>query len=153
MSTQREALASWCHGITCPSLIFWVDLCLNSRYQRHISEGMIVYIHTEMFSLMELGIFFFSSPPRLWGPTQPPVQCVPGSLSPGIKRAGLKYDMTIHLHLVPRWKVDGVITPLPLTSSWFRASLSTWTTLPFTFTLRFTTVSNLSFGGQCSFFC
>jgi len=38
---------------------------------------------------------FLSSPPRpdrLWGPTQPHIQWVPRSLSPGVKRSGRKAD-------------------------------------------------------------
>jgi hypothetical protein len=35
------------------------------------------------------------------GPTQPPVQWVPGVLSPGVKR-GRGVTLTIHPHLVPR---------------------------------------------------
>jgi hypothetical protein len=35
------------------------------------------------------------------GPTQPPVQWVPGVLSPGVKR-GRGVTLTTHLHLAPR---------------------------------------------------
>jgi hypothetical protein len=35
------------------------------------------------------------------GPTQPPVQWVPGVLSPGVKR-GRGVTLTTHPHLVPR---------------------------------------------------
>jgi hypothetical protein len=35
------------------------------------------------------------------GPTQPPVQWVPGALSPGIKR-GWGVTLTTHPHLMPR---------------------------------------------------
>jgi hypothetical protein len=35
------------------------------------------------------------------GPTQPPVQWLPGVLSPGVKR-GRGVTLTTHLHLVPR---------------------------------------------------
>jgi hypothetical protein len=40
-------------------------------------------------------------PDRLWGPTQPPVQWVPGVLSPGVKR-GRGVTLTTHPHLVPK---------------------------------------------------
>jgi hypothetical protein len=44
----------------------------------------------------------YSSVSRLaLGPTQPPVQWVPGILSPGVKR-GRGVTLTINLHLVPR---------------------------------------------------
>jgi hypothetical protein len=39
------------------------------------------------------GIFLLSTPSRLvLGPTQPPIQCVQGALSPGIKRPGREAD-------------------------------------------------------------
>jgi hypothetical protein len=46
------------------------------------------------------------------GPTQPPIQWVPGTLSLGVKRPGVK--LTTHLHLVPRLKISGAIHPLTL---------------------------------------
>jgi hypothetical protein len=39
------------------------------------------------------------------GPTQPPVQWVPGVLSPGVKR-GLGVTLTTHPHLVPRSRMS-----------------------------------------------
>jgi hypothetical protein len=39
----------------------------------------------------------------------------PVSLSPGVKRPGREGD---HLHLVPRLRMCGAISPLPHTSSW-----------------------------------
>jgi hypothetical protein len=40
-----------------------------------------------------LGIFHFTTASRTaLGPTQPPIQCVPGSLSLGVKRPGLEAD-------------------------------------------------------------
>jgi hypothetical protein len=49
------------------------------------------------------GIFLFTTASRRdLGPTQPPVQQVPGALSLGVKRRGVK--LTTHLHLVPRSK-------------------------------------------------
>jgi len=64
------------------------------------------------------------------GPTQPPVQWVPGVLSPGVKR-GRGVTLTTHPHLVPRswmsrsytsspppqappWRVAGLLCLLPL---------------------------------------
>jgi hypothetical protein len=41
------------------------------------------------------GLGIFSSPPRpdrRWGPTQPPIQLVLGSLSLGVKRSGREAD-------------------------------------------------------------
>jgi hypothetical protein len=39
------------------------------------------------------------------GPTQPPVQWVPGVLSPGVKR-GRGVNLTTHPHLVPRSRMS-----------------------------------------------
>jgi hypothetical protein len=46
------------------------------------------------------------------GPTKPPVQWVPGVLSPGLKR-GLGLTLTTHLHLVPRLKMSRSYTSSP----------------------------------------
>jgi len=50
------------------------------------------------------------------GPTQPPIQRVPGALNPGINRPGLEADHTPHLE--PRLRLRGAILPLPYTSLW-----------------------------------
>jgi hypothetical protein len=50
------------------------------------------------------------------GPTQPPVQWVPGVLSPGVKR-GRGVMLTTHLHLVPRSWMSRSYTPLPPSAS------------------------------------
>jgi hypothetical protein len=50
-----------------------------------------------------LGIFFFTTASRTaLGPTQPPIQWVPGALSLGVKRPGREADHSPHL--VPRSK-------------------------------------------------
>jgi hypothetical protein len=46
------------------------------------------------------------------GPTQPPVQCVPGVLSPGVKR-GRGVMLTTHPHLVPRLSMSRSYTSSP----------------------------------------
>jgi hypothetical protein len=46
------------------------------------------------------------------GPTQPPVQWVPGVLSPGLKH-GLGVTLTTHPHLVPRLRMNRSYTSSP----------------------------------------
>jgi hypothetical protein len=59
-----------------------------------------------------LGIFLFTTASRTaLGPTQPPIQWVPGALSLGVKRPGVK--LTTHLHLVPRSKNEWSYTSTP----------------------------------------
>jgi hypothetical protein len=49
------------------------------------------------------------------GPTQPPVQWVPGVLSPGVKR-GRGVKMTTHPHLMPRSRMSrSYVSPSPRT--------------------------------------
>jgi hypothetical protein len=63
-----------------------------------------------------LGIFVFTtaSKPAL-GPTQPPIQWVPGAISLVVKRGGVR--LTTHLQLVPRPRMCGAIPPLSNTPS------------------------------------
>jgi hypothetical protein len=51
------------------------------------------------------------------GPTQTPVQWVPGVLSPGIKR-GRGVTLTTHPHLVPRSRMSRSYTSSPQAPSW-----------------------------------
>jgi hypothetical protein len=46
------------------------------------------------------------------GPTQPPMQWVPGALSPGVKR-GRDVTLTTHPHLVPRLSKSRIYTSSP----------------------------------------
>jgi hypothetical protein len=56
--------------------------------------------------------FLFSKSSKLaLGFTQPPIQCVPGALSLGVKR------LTTHLQLVQKSRKCGSIHPLPHTPS------------------------------------
>jgi hypothetical protein len=79
-------------------------------------------------------IFLFSTAIRLaLGPTQSPIQWVPGAISLGINRPGVK--LTTHLHLVPRSKiVELYLQSFPNTSlclNW----LSAWTILPLPYSI------------------
>jgi hypothetical protein len=51
------------------------------------------------------------------GPTQPPVQWVPGVLFPGLKR-GRSVTLTTHTYLVPRLRMSRSYTSLPQAPSW-----------------------------------
>jgi hypothetical protein len=58
-------------------------------------------------------IFLLASASRpALGPTQPPIQWVPGVLSPGIKR-GRGVTLTTHLHIVPRLSISRSCTSSP----------------------------------------
>jgi len=71
----------------------------------------------ELNSWQEQGFYLFTTASRpVLRPTQPPIKWVPGELSPGIKRWGVK--LTTRLHLVPMLRMRGAIPPLPQTSSW-----------------------------------
>jgi hypothetical protein len=59
---------------------------------------------------------FSSSLRPALGPTQPPVQWVPGVLSPGVKR-GRGVMLTTHPQLVPRSWMSRGYTPLPPSAS------------------------------------
>jgi hypothetical protein len=75
-----------------------------------------------------LGILFtIASSPAL-GPTQPPIQWVPGALSLGVKRPGREADHSLQSSATSRMRGD--IPPLPNTPSWCGAQLRTGMTLP-----------------------
>jgi hypothetical protein len=89
---------------------------------------------------------FFSTASRLaLGPTQPPIQWVPGVISPGVKR------LTTHLRLVPRWWSYTSTPPLHLHGVLLNY-LSKQTPLHFTYTNEITDMK-LVFGiwliGRC----
>jgi len=74
-----------------------------------------------------LGIFLLTTVCRpALGPTQPPIQWVPGALSLGVKRPRREAD---HSPSSAEVKNAWNIPPLPNTSSWRGAYLSTGTTL------------------------
>jgi hypothetical protein len=91
-------------------------------------------------SQRELGIFLFDVSSPALGPTQPPLQCVPGgggSLSLGVKRPGREVDHSPSTSAEVKECVELYLHSTN-TSSWRGAQLkkSTRTTLPFIFTRR-----------------
>jgi len=58
--------------------------------------------------------------------------------------SGRGMKLTTHLHLVPRWKMRGAVLPLPNTSSWRGAYLSTGTTLPYLYLINITWLTILT---------
>jgi hypothetical protein len=53
------------------------------------------FVHDQVLRNLERGSKIFSPlrrPDRLWGPTQPPIEWVPGALSPGVKWTGRETD-------------------------------------------------------------
>jgi hypothetical protein len=59
---------------------------------------------------------FSTSSRSALGPTQPPIQRIPGAISPGVKRPGREAEHS--LHVVSRSRKRGSIHPLPHTPSW-----------------------------------
>jgi hypothetical protein len=80
----------------------------------------ILKIHFKIEVRSPAGAKDFSSnlcPDRLCGPTQPPVQWVPGVLSPGVKR-DRSVTLTTHPHLMPRSRMSRSYTSLPAAPPW-----------------------------------
>jgi hypothetical protein len=89
--------------------IFWEDGKRMKVAHYHIHRLCFVFIRIELWfsSGRGWGIFPSATVARLaLGPTQPPIQCVPG------------VKLTTHLHPVPRLKMREAMPPLPHTSSW-----------------------------------
>jgi hypothetical protein len=84
-------------------------------YEPFLGAGVAVSIVTD-YGLDDRGlrqriVLVSASRPAL-GPTQPPVQWVPGVLSPGVKR-GRGVMLTTHPHLVRRLSMSRSFSPLP----------------------------------------
>jgi hypothetical protein len=73
-------------------------------------EGVRVPARVEIFLIPT------SSRPAL-GPTQPPIQCVPATLSPGSKQPWREFDHSPPINRLPRSRKRGSIRPLPYTSN------------------------------------
>jgi hypothetical protein len=77
-----------------------------------------------------LGIFLFTTASRTaLGPTQPPIQWVPGALSLGVKRPGREADYSPPSSAEVKECLE-LYLHSPNMSSWRGALLSTETTLP-----------------------
>jgi hypothetical protein len=85
-----------------------------------------------------LGISLFTTASRTaLGPTQPPIQWVPGALSLGVKRPGREADHSLPSSAEIKEWVE-LYLHSPNTPPWRGAQLkSTGTTLPFTFTFTY----------------
>jgi hypothetical protein len=75
---------------------------------------------------------FYISSRSFLGSTQPPIQWVPGTLSPGVK-AAREWNWPLNFQLVSRSRKSGSIRPLPHTPPWRSTKSSTGTSLPFLF--------------------
>jgi hypothetical protein len=93
-----------------------------------------------------LGIFLFTTASRTTlGPTQPPIQWVPGALSLGVRRPGRKADHS------PPSSAEELYFDSPNTSWWRGAYLSTGN---FTFTLYiYIYIWYTSFSSTCGLIC
>jgi hypothetical protein len=99
---------------------FTLRLFLPSRYhhfgKRSSWDSVETTLRTERPGLTsrkgQWWDFFFSVAFRtVVRPTQPPKQWVPGALTRGVKRPGVK--LTTHLHVLPRLRMRGGIPSLP----------------------------------------
>jgi hypothetical protein len=77
----------------------------------------ILRLPRRYFLLLQKRMFPLTSVSRpALGPTQPPVQWVPGVLSPGVKR-GRGVTLTIYPHLIPRSWMSRSYTSSPICAS------------------------------------
>jgi hypothetical protein len=92
-----------------------------------------------------LGIFLFTTASRkALGPTQPPIQWVPGALSLGVKQLGREVDHSPPSSAEVK-NVWSYTSTLPIRLHGVVLSYSTGTTLPFTFYLYSYTKKSLGF--------
>jgi hypothetical protein len=81
---------------------------LNKFLYKYVDVLFLLVIHLQLIFDLLLAP---ASRPAL-GPTQPPIQWVPGVLSPGAKR-GRGVTLTAHPHLVPRLRMSRSYTSSP----------------------------------------
>jgi hypothetical protein len=86
------------------------DSCRNTLEVFETASKMVSVWFSEIRYYMQL-LYIVSK--LVLGPNRPPIQWVPGALSPGIKQSGREVDQ-----IVTRTRLRGPIHPLPYTSSW-----------------------------------
>jgi hypothetical protein len=111
--TMRKILRNVYRGVRCWQNVY--NFLINTTEQHNRVAYFTKVLSPEAgyrkLLVSGLGIFHFSTASRTaLGPTQPPIQLVPGALSLRIKRVEREAD---HSHLVPRSRMHGDITPLP----------------------------------------
>jgi hypothetical protein len=88
------------------------NLLIRSRNSSVVQRWATGWMIGGFYSRQGLGTFFFTTASRpVLGPTQPPIQWVPGALFLGVKRPGCETD---HSPLSSaRSRTHGTIPPLP----------------------------------------
>jgi hypothetical protein len=93
----------------------------------------ISYRTTGYIFIQLLGIFLFTTASRTaLGPTQPPIQWVPGALSLGVNRSGREADHSSPSSAEVK-RMRGAIPPLPNTPPWCGAQLKHRDNFTFTY--------------------
>jgi hypothetical protein len=86
--TYKTGLNRACFAAKAAILILGTPFYVNAVIAQSVRAG-----RSGFDSRRVLGIFLFTTASRTaLGPTQPPIQCVPGALSLGVKRPGREAD-------------------------------------------------------------
>jgi hypothetical protein len=124
---QQFVIFLCCNG--CNTVWLWTESWVGKRSWPILSNKLYIRLEVELSRIMSVyglddraievqsperrRIFPLASVSRpALGPTQPPVQWVPGILSPGIKH-GRGVNLTTHPHLVPRSRMSKSYTSSP----------------------------------------